>query len=301
MSALELDAIVRASAGFLPRPEALAVVEGLKEKGLIGQGYPEVLARGSNKSRLSLDPASRDQTSPALAAKKQSPSDSNSSSPSDCGPEDLSLPFGSHILNTNLLDTTNARIRAHAYIDIGGSRDPKVYPDAKIPKLQGHALVRGPGRKLRTSTTLRKLNIYQKPMIKRFSVEPVDSFSLRWMHFVTEIQWAHRWGCIDTITFHLQRRILERLYEEGTEPPQLFGPAWALEQEIEAKKLYYDHYNRQPEYWRAVVDWFFDDPFWCDKILSTKILRRHYPRFVLAERQTTSLRSRLSRLKIIGE
>lgn len=295
LTPLELDAIIRAKAGLVPRDDD-AIKEclaGLQKRGFIGKGYPELLLppdssfRWADKRRLTLDPSqARDQGSPAL--------DESEAPALDSLPLEDS-PITTKFSNDSIMhasERTQARVPAINIDDV---------PEAKTPDLRGHALRKAPGGKLRPQGTMRRLNINQRPRVKRFSLDPPDTFSIRWMRMLEEIKWAHRWGCIDTIIQHLQRRILERAADGEFEPDRLLGSMWFNEQETEARRMHMDHFHRQPQYWIEVIDWFFDDPFWCDKIMTTKTLRRNYPRFVLANAKTSGLKQRINRLRIIGQ
>lgn len=288
LSSEEMGALIRASAGKNPRKEDRASIDKLIELGLVGKNYLELFGvgaqpGGSNNSSIVVDPSqARDHHSPAV---------SGDSVPSGQSPSLSERPLSKDFSYSGRV----SRIQYKAK-----DPDPQI-PDTKEKPIKGSALRRSPGGELRPAHSLRQLRANWVPKVKRFSLDRPDTYSVRWMAFCQELQWVHRWANVDAIISQLQKRMLERIHYEGEEPEKFLGAMWYKEQETEAGRMVDEHYDKTPDYWREVVDWFFDHDFWHDKILNTKTLRRNYPRFIMDHAGQKELKKRVARVRVIGK
>jgi len=94
----------------------------------------------------------------------------------------------------------------------------------------------------------------------------------------------------------------EKLYSVSSGEVKLTSQ-WATRQKSTAKRLLREYPSMPFDEWLEAMDFFFNDDFWCDKIINFLSLEKHLNRYQLAKNRKKSsskkLKSRLSKSKVI--
>lgn len=127
--------------------------------------------------------------------------------------------------------------------------------------------------------------------------QKITPFYIRWAALVTLFENLHHNLILLFLPQYMEEKLKEKAVRAGIE--LTLPDAWYLDQNELAEKLFQQCPKEGALFWIEVIDWFMQDEFWTDQIVSLRGVSKHLSRFISWKSKSANPKAKTLLLRVI--